>query len=1035
MSTRHFTWFISLWLLCLMATAQQSEWDRSLRKTMEEGRDLFSQDLFVAASEKFDFVLRQNPDKNTDIQTEAHYFKALCAIFLMNEDGELLMSQFIADHPTSPLAARGIFQAGDYFFNRKSYRQTIYWFEKLDPRDVAKSDRGRYHFRLGYSYLMTKKEEEAQLQFAKIKDDKSSENAAAAKYYYAHIAYGQDQTATALKNFTELIDDPQFGPVVPYYLVQIQYRSENYTEVIATGETLLKNDAVKRRPEISRLVGEAYFKKRNYFEALPYLELYAEEGGRMTHADYYQLGFARYSTNNYEGAMEAFNRITSGKTALAQNAYYHLGDCYIKTNRPNKAATAFRAAAQMDFDEALREEAAFNYAKLNYELANPYENGIVALQDFVQTYPASKHIKEANRLLANLYVNTKDYTNALIAISNTGLQTAEMKEAYQKVSYFRGVEHYQNGQINDAVNLFEQALQYPYNQTYVALSKFWIAESLFRLNQFEAALKQYEDFQVTNGAMSLSEYVSMHYGRAYAYFKLEDYDRAATSFKRYADHKKARPRMKADARLRLADCLFLLGRHEPAAEAYRQYLTTNNPDMDYARFQRSLTLGLLGKTDDKIRELQLLISSGNSKFIQDAQYELAETYMKKESYGLALSAFQDFINRYPKASQIRRAELNMGVIYRNTNEQRKSVETLKGVVQKYPSTPEALEAISYARLVYADMNQIEEYVTWVETLSFVNIEEASLDSTMYITAFDLYSMDQCEGAIKGFKDYLKRFSKGMFVLQSQYYTAECAYRLEQDEVALKAYTAVTEMSINEFTERSLNRAAELELLFKNYEKALVHYRSLQQIASTEGNIRDSRIGIFRAALELGLQAEQLEMAKLLITDDRLPPALAGRARLIIARDFMAKNDLENAKRAFKEIDAKDAGAPKAEANYFIAKIQNSQQQYELSSQTIYGLIDNFPGQQEWRYKALLILADNFYKLDDSFQALYTLDFIIDDNYNQEIVKKAQEMKVAIETAQEQQQQKREQINQLQLNERGLQKGTTDQEDNTTDDEQ
>jgi hypothetical protein len=52
----------------------------------------------------------------------------------------------------------------------------------------------------------------------------------------------------------------------------------------------------------------------------------------------------------------------------------------------------------------------------------------------------------------------------------------------------------------------------------------------------------------------------------------------------------------------------------------------------------------------------------------------------------------------------------------------------KIVVTEYPKTPEALEAVSTARLIYVDTGRVDEYANWVRTLDFVAVTDADLDN-------------------------------------------------------------------------------------------------------------------------------------------------------------------------------------------------------------------------------------------------------------------------------------------------------------------
>ena len=106
---------------------------------------------------------------------------------------------------------------------------------------------------------------------------------------------------------------------------------------------------------------------------------------------------------------------------------------------------------------------------------------------FIDEYPNSINKVDANKYLANLYITTKDYDNALKSISEAGLNTPEMREAYQKVSYFRGVEFYNELQIDKAISLFTQSLKYPLNPIYVALAHYWNGESYYKQKEYDKA--------------------------------------------------------------------------------------------------------------------------------------------------------------------------------------------------------------------------------------------------------------------------------------------------------------------------------------------------------------------------------------------------------------------------------------------------------------------------------------------------------------------------------------------------------------------
>ncbi len=1024
-------------LIGFVAQAQMGYWEESLLKSYEEGIRLYEKQLYGAAAAKFNDVMQQSPDRTYEIYVGAEYHRAMCSVYLMNKDAENLVLAFIENHPTSPRVKDAIWHTADFMFTTRKYKQAAEWLQKLDKNELSNEEQEAYHFKLGYSFFAKKDMHGAADQFYQIKD-KAGKYANSAKYYYAHIAYADSNYTTALENFKPLLNDPAFGAIVPYYLAQIYYQTGDMDALLEIGETLIQKSENKRVAEISKLVGEAYFQKKNYAKAITYFEMHRQKGGKMRQADHYVMGYSFYKLEQYEKAIKSFNKITNSKNKNAQNAYYHLADCYIKTGNKYEAMSAFKAAAEIkNGDERIVEDASFNYAKLNYEMANPYEDAIKALKRFLKNYPNSINKSDANKYLANLYITTKDYDNALKSIQEAGLNTAEMRAAYQKVAYFRGVEYYNSLKLNKAIGLFNESVKYPINGTYLALARYWKSEVLFKQKKYTEALQSISEFQATPGAVNLTEYKLANYNKGYSNFMLEKYDAAAVSFRLFYDTYKEQERLSNDAALRLADSYFMTSKYAAAINYYNKIAGSPQADGDYAQFQKSLCLGLIGKNQQKVKALQnLLAVYPNSKFRVESQFELGNTYLKMDDNQNAITAFKKFLADYHTSKFAARAELNVGVIYRNMGNYDESINTFKKVVKEYPATPEANEAISFAKLVYANANRIDDYVDWVSNIEFADIKRASLDSTMFTDAYDYYVIADCEKALPGFQGYLKKFPEGYFVLKANYYLAECAYKNQQDDLAEQGYKAVVSLPKSEFSERSLVKLANLNYNAEDYQEALQYYEQLAGWAENINRLRDAYVGILRSAQKLNNNVKVVQYADIILADDKFEPEIKNEAMLLRARSYLAMADDNKAWQAYTELKEKAQGAPKAEAAYYIAYFENLNGLYDSSNASVFWMIDNLPSYKSWRFKALLILADNYWKLGDAFQANYTLDFIIDENYSDEVTSRAKTLKEEILRAEEQQklkdEQREEDLNQIEIgdeNDKGTPEQTSEPDEN------
>jgi tetratricopeptide (TPR) repeat protein len=104
----------------------------------------------------------------------------------------------------------------------------------------------------------------------------------------------------------------------------------------------------------------------------------------------------------------------------------------------------------------------------------------------------------------------------------------------------------------------------------------------------------------------------------------------------------------------------------------------------------------------------------------------------------AISTYDQLALILKLSSYVAKAILKQGLIYYNGNKEEQALTKFKKVVADYPNSPEALEAVSTASLIYVDNNQVDEYADWVKTLSFVEVSDADLDNDTYESAEKQY---------------------------------------------------------------------------------------------------------------------------------------------------------------------------------------------------------------------------------------------------------------------------------------------------------
>jgi len=160
--------------------------------------------------------------------------------------------------------------------------------------------------------------------FSEIKD-MDTEYTTPAIYYFSQIAYEQQMYETAMDGFNRLKDDETFGSIVPFYMVQILYLKKDYDQILQIAPELIDLAGKERAVELYRFIGDAYFSKGNYAEALPYLEKYAAGTKSVGREDKYQLGYCYYKAGDYDKAIKLLLEIGAKSDILSQNVWYVSG--------------------------------------------------------------------------------------------------------------------------------------------------------------------------------------------------------------------------------------------------------------------------------------------------------------------------------------------------------------------------------------------------------------------------------------------------------------------------------------------------------------------------------------------------------------------------------------------------------------------------------------------------------------------------------------------------------------------------------------
>ena len=992
--------FFLLFITCnfsLVSFSQATFKQTDILKSYKEAEELINLGKYAVAQPFLQDFLQKYENKTLDksnlIYADAIYLKALCEKETASPEAEKDLQYFADNFKGHPKTNSAYFHLGDLAYAKSNYNDALAFFDKVDEKSLTGKDVTEFQYKRAFANFALKKFSQARMYFNQIAVNKKHPYNEEGYYYSGLSSYYLKDYNAAYKSFQQLELSKKYGKIVPYYIASIKFINKDYKGVVDYAEPKLKEN-VSYQNEITHLLGNSYYELKDYDKALYYLEKYTQNSAKVTPEDYYVLGYVKSQKGKCDKAIENLLQLSPLQTALGQNAMFLLGQCYEKTGNKTDARTAFLQAARMNFDKAIQEEAWFQYAKLSYELG--YTNdALVSLKNFITAYPKSKYNLEANELLADLFLMTRNYEEAMTIIDNLPTKSEKLKDAYQKMAYYRGVENYNDYKFENAETFFDKSLKYPNSKSIEALCYYWKADMAYQKSEFDKSIALVNKFIPMASSVSTEHSDKVNAGTAnylqgYNYYKKKDYKNADDYFLKAVNSLKNdnnitnKQNVLPDAMIRLADCYFMQKQYKSSAQYYDEVIKANAQGADYALYQKSIIDGLGGNYNDKIAGMKALVTRfPNSAFADDAIMQTGNTYMAQDKDDLAIEAFKSLFAKNPKSDQVPDAYLKLGLIYFNRDSYDESLSWYQKVVQYYPSTPASNEAMLAIKEIYIAKGDPNGYITYANKYPGSKVTVSEQDSLIYLSAEKQFFNGSMDNALQGFTNYLSQFPNGYFALQANFYKSECLFTKQDFPNALKGYEYVISQSQNRFTERSTARAANINYYdLKNYARSYELYVKLQSIATLDENKRESLIGLMRTTFFLKKYQECLDNISKVAVLPSLPEFYKAEMAYYKGMSLFAQKDYDKSLKELEYVVKNANNEQAAESKYTVSKIYYLKGNKKQAEKDCNDYLDKFPSYEYYLGKTFILLSDIYKEDKKLLQAKATLQSLL-DNYSQD----------------------------------------------------
>ncbi|MEO8962503.1 MAG: tetratricopeptide repeat protein [Ginsengibacter sp.] len=974
-------------------------------KDFKDAKDFFIKGQYSVAYPLLRPLLDKYPEytksSHAYLNQDIEYYYIVCALKLNQEIAEEDAKRFIDASNNEPRQQLMSFHLAQYFFTKNDYAHALMYYERAGYNNLSNEEIADAKFELAYSYFNVGQFDNAKPLFNEIHQLPGNKYYYDANYYLGFLSYRDKDYNEALKSFQKVETIPKYRAMVPYYIAQIYYFQGNKDKALSYGESKLSQNDVYYRKDLSLLMGQVYFEKKEFSKALPLLESYVKNSDKVSKEVMYELSYCYYNANMIEKAIEGFKQLSNEKDSLGQNSMYLLGDLYLKTNQKANARNAFLYSADNSSNPKQQEISKFNYAKLSYELGFQ-DVALSSMKQFLELFPASAYAAEAKEIMINLLANTNNYAEAISLYQSFDKPTPTMIRIYPKILLGQATQYINSQKLNEADDLLTKVIQDPNAGAVLPFANFWKGEVAYRIGRYEESVQYMNAYLRAGGLQNEANPRAARYVLGYSYLNLENYAQALANFKQVAPSiSSVSTALEQDAYVRSADCYFMQRNYSTAKSMYQKVIDIGLAQGDYALYQVALINGI-NNPREKIKVFNTLTQRyPESDLVSESYMQIANAYMVQENFRDGIPYLNKVLAIKSAASQYPAVYLKLGLSYYNLNNNPEALKNYQKLVTLYPQSIEADEALNNMKNIYVEMGQPNEYVDFVKKAGkVISISEA--DSLTYAAAELKYTNNDCAGAINSFTDYLTKYAQGAYTLNANFLRSECYSKNKDWKNAVAGYEAVVNQGNSPYAERAALYAARIYYFnLKDYQKSTTYFSDLLSLATTDDNKLEALRGLVRSYYQTKDFTQANNTAKELLTKKGISTDDKAIANLVLGKSLQVNNQCDVAITAFKQVSAINKAEWGAESRYETANCYYALSQLPVAEKAALDVIKSTGSYDFWVAKAYILLGDIYLKQKDYFNAKATYKSVADNATIPELKKEAEDrLNIAISEEQQ-----------------------------------
>ncbi len=934
---------------------------------------LYKDAVYQIAAELFGKFVKDYPES----------VRRMDALFLMNEcrfyqgkyDSAIQgLTEFIGDYPNSKLIPEAEFRLGDSFLKSKKPNEAITAYKIVLDKYGDNPLAGEAAYWIGEGYLQLQDFENAIKYYSLAYENYPSSRLRDYALYSIGWTYQKKgDFAKATEWYGRFLKEFPASSLTSSAKVRIgecAYYAGDYTKAIdalvASRPTMTQEE---ERGQADYLIAEAHYQLGEYQKAQEgyeaFLQYYPDHTLRREVT--YDLGWAYLKQNKNEEAGRAFALDTTGTDDLVSASLYRYSVAEkLAGNRP-LALGALQSLIARDPTGDYTDNAWFDLGVLAFEKKN-YDDAKSAFLHVTTSFPQSDVLADANMMVGECLLAQKSFGDAVewyakaLAIQNASYDV-KLNSSYQ-VAWCQ----FKSNLLREAIRGFADFIKAYSQHPKSADAQFWMAEALYRLGDYPAALAGYEKTLASGNAERKEQAM---YGIGWSYFKEQNFEKAVESFERLIAAYPNGP-MTLDARLRIGDAYFELKDYTRAEGTYRvvMRLYPMAPGVDYAYYQLGQALFRQNALAEAYKQFELLIKTfPNSDLADDAQYALGWMDFQSKEFPDAIDEFQKLIKNYPHSELVPRAYYSTGDAYYNLKKYPEAIGAYREVVSRFPNSSSVADALNGIQYCLAAEGKGKEAVKVTEEY-LKSHPNSAIGEELELRKGELsYGQGDYKGAERQYRQFLSQYPGSKNVATALYWIAKCqrAEGRNQDAVATLENAVKTGNAQPETIAQSLYELGDIYSEQKQYDRAFAAYTKIGKDYKGSGLYPEA---LYRLG-ELYLDNENSPDAKTQfesVIADFPATTAATQAKLGLVRISIANKDYVSAEERANSVATSRTDEFGAEAQYLVGMAYAGGKEWKNAITALLRVKYVFPTYDRWVAKSYVALGDAYKATHDSKKA-------------------------------------------------------------------